>query len=319
MSFTVQCKTKGDWDVVLLRDELLGTEVEIVPAAGAIMNGFQVETAEGKKNVVDGYHSMADFKLNKHNGFKSAKMSPYACRVTDATYQWNGKSFHLDKFILNGAAIHGFLYDAVFDIIHMEAGAEEACVEMKYAYDGNMAGYPFPYNCTVKYMLSAESILSVTTHISNHPGSAGSIPIVDGWHPYFTIGDKVNDWFLEIASDQMMEYDEKLIPTGKYMHRDDFFPGRIIGLRDLDNGFLLREGISPVCTLWNQATGLAVKFISVKNYPFLQLYIPNDRKSIAIENLSGAPDAFNNGIGLITLAPGEKMDFEVKIQVAAKS
>lgn len=314
MSFTSQTQRKGDWDVVLLRDELLGTEVEIVPAAGAIMNGFWVETLYGRTNVVNGYHGMADFRLNRHNGFKSAKMSPYACRVTDAIYQWNGKTFKLDKFIMDGAAIHGFLYDAVFDITAMEAGKEGAIVEMKYFYDGVYAGYPFPFNCTVRYHLSSNNNLGITTHISNHAGES-SIPVVDGWHPYFTIGNRVNDWFLEIASDQMMEYDERLIPTGKYIKRDDFFPGRIIGEMELDNGFLLRKDISPLCRLQNPQTGLSIEFISAKNYPFLQLYIPKERTSIAIENLSGAPDAFNNGMGLITLAPEEKIDFEVRIRV----
>lgn len=316
MSFTSQTQKKGDWEVVLLRDELMGTEVEIVPAAGAIMNGFWVETRQGRTNVINGYHGIADFRLNRHNGFKSAKMSPYACRVTDATYQWNGKTYQLDKFILDGAAIHGFLYDAVFDIIDIQSGEAWAMVEMKYSYDGTYAGYPFPYNCTVRYHLSTNSTLCITTHISNHAGNC-SIPVVDGWHPYFTIGNRVNDWFLEIASDQMMEYDERLVPTGKYIKRDDFFPGRTIGEMELDNGFLLREHISPLCRLQNPETGLSVEFVSAKNYPFLQLYIPNNRKSIAIENLSGAPDAFNNGIGLITLEPEGKIDFEVQMRVRA--
>jgi aldose 1-epimerase len=39
------------------------------------------------------------------------------------------------------------------------------------------------------------------------------------------------------------------------------------------------------------------------------LYIPGDRKSIAIENLSSAPDSFNNRMGLVTLDPGEEKAF----------
>jgi aldose 1-epimerase len=51
------------------------------------------------------------------------------------------------------------------------------------------------------------------------------------------------------------------------------------------------------------------------SYPYLQIFIPNHRKSIAIENLSAAPDAFNNGIGLKVLAPGESASYTTKFVI----
>ena len=54
-----------------------------------------------------------------------------------------------------------------------------------------------------------------------------------------------------------------------------------------------------------------------KNYPILQIYIPPHRTSIAIENLSGAPDNFNNGMGLLLLQPGEEKTFSTCYSVAA--
>ena len=65
----------------------------------------------------------------------------------------------------------------------------------------------------------------------------------------------------------------------------------------------------------------AGKSITVKpthNYPYLQLYTPDDRKSIAIENLSGAPNAFNNKIGLHIVKPQDKIVFETGYQIAVK-
>jgi aldose 1-epimerase len=47
----------------------------------------------------------------------------------------------------------------------------------------------------------------------------------------------------------------------------------------------------------------------------LQIYTPEDRKSIAIENLSSAPDAFNNGMGLLVLEPGETKMFTTTYQI----
>ena len=55
-----------------------------------------------------------------------------------------------------------------------------------------------------------------------------------------------------------------------------------------------------------------IEFHPEESYPYLQIYTPEHRKSIAIENLSGAPDAFNNGMGLKVLQPGELATFTTK-------
>ena len=113
----------------------------------------------------------------------------------------------------------------------------------------------------------------------------------------------------------MLEYDASLIPTGKLITNTDFPEGRLIGNTKLDNGFLLKPGASPFCVLKNPANNISIEFISAVNYPYLQLYTPDHRKSIAIENLSSAPDAFNNGRGLLILKPGEGINFEVVIRI----
>jgi aldose 1-epimerase len=63
----------------------------------------------------------------------------------------------------------------------------------------------------------------------------------------------------------------------------------------------------------------AIEFISVRNYPYLQLYTPPSRDALSIENLSAAPDAFNNGLGLTILEPGQKVDFEVQMKFIRQS
>jgi aldose 1-epimerase len=51
------------------------------------------------------------------------------------------------------------------------------------------------------------------------------------------------------------------------------------------------------------------------SYPILQIYTPLSRKSIAIENLTGAPDNFNNGIGLLFLDPKKEYSFTTSYTV----
>jgi aldose 1-epimerase len=66
--------------------------------------------------------------------------------------------------------------------------------------------------------------------------------------------------------------------------------------------------------LKNPENNVVVEFISAENYPYLQLYIPDHRETIAIENLGTAPDSFNNGMGLYNIKPGEEISFNVCIR-----
>ena len=297
------------WEVYELVDEVSGVIAGIVPSAGAILNSLRVNGFD----VIEGYGGAEDFRARVHQTFRSAKLLPFVCRLQDAAYSWQGKNYRLDKFLLKGSALHGIFYDLPFDVTAEKQGTEYASVTMRYQYDGGHPGYPFPFNCMVTYTLGKSGCLTIDTHISNPPAAASAIPVVDGWHPYFRLRGKVDGWRLQIASDQMMEYDAALIPTGRYVFNDAFAEARLIGDMKLDNGFLLKEDISPIAVLRNPANGLSVTFISQMNYPYLQLYIPDNRESIAIENLSGAPDAFNNGIGLTVLEPGEKWDLSVTL------
>lgn len=308
--FSTTILHKEGWQVVELADSSAHIRAEIIPSAGAILNRFFTASIH---NIIDGYAGWDDFKKRIHDGFRSAKLSPFVCRLNQSTYSWEGQTFVLDKFVWNGSALHGILYDAHFDIMDTTADENKAMVVLRYQYDGQFTGYPFPFNCTITYCLTDGGSLTITTHISNPVASTSTLPICDGWHPYFKLGGKVDEWFLEVCSDQMMEYNEELIPTGQYVFNSSYYPGKLIGKDCLDNGFLLKDNRSPFCTLKNDVVKL--EFISQKNYPFLQLYIPDHRESIAIENLSGAPDAFNNGIGLTTLKPGEKIDFEVNWRI----
>ena len=75
-------------------------------------------------------------------------------------------------------------------------------------------------------------------------------------------------------------------------------PSGKIGDRSFDGCYALNGDLR----LYNKR-GLLIK---MTGFPYVQLYAPPSRTSIAIEPMTGIPDAFNNGIGLKKLAPGEK-------------
>ena len=311
MRFQVVVNSSEKFPVISLKDTRLNSNVEIY-SFGALLNEFRFETRETLFfNCVDGFNSVEDALENITNGFKSTKLSPFVCRLNNGEYSFDGKQYKTNKFYLDRHAIHGLLYDAPFEVISTHADEHHAIVGLRYKYQATDNGYPFAYEIIVHWKLEAENKLSATTTIIHHHHTA--IPIADGWHPYFKIGDTINNCALQFDSHTQVEFDETLIPTGKTTTDKRFEDATFLDDTFLDNCFVLKEPGKSKCVLENTQFRLTIHPDS--NYPYLQIYTPSHRKSIAIENLSSIPDAFNNGIGLIMLTPNHQHNFTTTYQI----
>lgn len=305
MSFEVFIDNSQSSPVITLKDLQSQTSAEIY-AFGGVLNAFWLLNHGKNTNLVSGFDSVNDAKENITNGFKSAKLSPFVCRMNLGKYQWNDDQFQVEKFFLGKQAIHGIVYDAEYQVQAKFADENSASVELYYSYPGYEKGYPFPYLIQILWKLEKGNKLSVTTTITN--ASPAAIPISDGWHPYFTLGDTVNNYTLQFDSHQQVEFDAELLPTGKLFSDERFTKGTLLNDTFLDNCFLLDKTVSaPKCLLHNKNLTLIIE--PSAGYPYLQLYTPDDRQKIAIENLSSAPDAFNNKMGLQILEPQETKNF----------
>lgn len=299
--------------VITLTDQATGTEAEIY-TFGGLLNAFRVPRKQQLENVIDGFRSVADAKENITNGFKSAKLSPFVCRMKQGKYRFEEKDHAVQKHFLAGHAIHGLLYDAVFKIASTGSDLNGTNVTLEHNYEATDPGYPYAYKIRINWILEADNRLTATTTISHTNQKA--IPLADGWHPYFTLGGSVDEWKLQFDSNSQLEYDADLLPTGKKITDDRFINGTSLRGIELDNSFELPSDLAnPKCVLQNDTFRLTIE--PDKSYSILQVYIPPHRKSIAIENLSGAPDNFNNGMGLIFLPPGEEKIFSTSYTLKA--
>lgn len=304
MPFEINVLSNEQHPMIVLKDTATNCEAEIY-AFGGLLNSFSI-IAKGKKtNVIDGFVSVADAIENSNNGFKSAKLSPFVCRMNKGEYAFNNQSFKIEKFYLEPHAIHGLIYDAVYEIVSAKADENKAEVVMQYTYNSIDKGYPFNYTTEIIWKLEANQTLYVTTNIHNN--NPQEIPFTDGWHPYFNLGTSVDECSLQFDSNIMIEFDETLIPTGKKLEDNRFINGQSIKGIELDNCFELNDTKQPTCILQNKDFKLTIQ--PDKSYPYLQVYTPPHRQSIAIENLSAAPDAFNNGMGLLLLKPNQQYSF----------
>ena len=291
--------------------------LEIMPKAGAILNRWQVSLNNRWWEVIEGYESFQDFTKNcEAKGFKSCKLSPYVCRIAnEGKWQFEGNDFKIGKFNLAGAMLHGLLYNEPFEISYSEAAETHAMVALQHHYQATDPGFPFAYFVEVVYYLLPGNMVKISTTVFNQ--STSPMPIADGWHPYFSLGRPIDELYFEMASDKMVVFDEKLIPTGDLKNDSRFeFLHTLEGV-SLDNCFLLHKPLmGPACSLVNTQDKLALHITPEDGYPYLQLYTPPHRNSIAIENLSAAPDAFNNKMGLIILEPDEQAHFSTTFQLA---
>jgi aldose 1-epimerase len=322
MNFSIRHLEENGLRLVTLQEESTGTEIAILPEHGASLHAFKVRAPKaagpgGLFNVIDGYPDGQRLEKEVGNSYKSSKLSPWPCRIPDGKYVFEGKEYQFTHLFKDGTAIHGLIFNKPFTLLGETTDEASASVALEYRYDREDSGYPFDYVIGVRYILHPGSVLEIVTTVTNLDQHV--IPIADGWHPYFQLGGKANDWQVQFHVSAIVEFDQRLVPTGKLVQYDAFDAPKKLGEIFLDNCFALKQQlVSAACELFNPDNGIRVSFFPDASYPYLQLYTPDHRQSIAVENLSGAPDCFNNKMGLILLEPAHSQIFTARYKVSVE-
>ncbi len=312
MPFTIKVQPLSTFELIQISDSSQNNSIDIV-TRGALLNAWRMHDKQASINIIAGNDFSKGWGTFEANGFKSGKMSPFACRLNQGKYTYQGKLYQIEKFYLGDHAIHGILYDAPFTIKSTDISATAASVILKYDYNRTDVGFPFNYSMEVEWRLEKNNKVSVQTTVINNNNNP--IPMMDGWHPYFTLGSEVDTYTLKFSCEGQLEYDKALLPTGNILAEQGFEQGKLLNGVVLDNGYVQKEK-DNLCTIENDRYTLYIQ--PTKGYSYLQIYTPPDRKSIAIENLSGAPDCFNNKIGLQLVKPYEQMTFATTYQCIVK-
>lgn len=310
MRFSVTIQDADIFPVIILKDEAQQTEA-VIYSFGALLNSFIIN---GRQNIIDGFTSCNDAKQTITSSFKSAKLSPFVCRIKNGEYYFQHTKYKTGKFFMREEALHGLLYNAEFIIKDFGANNETAFVTLEYIYTNKHEGFPFEYRCKITYTLEKENTLGISTVITN--SSDAAMPLCDGWHPYFKFDETINELYFKINSNKILEFDNRLLPTGKTLLFSNFQSLEKLSEVFFDNCFLLNDTKQPACIIEDKQHKLRLQIFTDEAYPYLQIFTPPHRNSIAIENLSAAPDAFNNNIGLITLQPGESKTFKTLFKAA---
>jgi len=279
--------------------------VAIIPECGGLVNELVLGKSGKNYSIIDGYTFAED--LSEFRMHKSSKLIPFPNRIKDGRYEYSGKSYQLPiNHPAENHAIHGFIYDKKFKVTSSELNANEASINLEYIYNGDIEGFPFKYITEIIYTLTADDGLNCQTLVQNL--GVTSMPLGDGWHPYFKFNKRVDELMLKIPTDIKTLVDDRLIPTGEILPFDNFSELTIISQITFDTGFRIAGEEAFVETeLFDPESNVKIivfQETGENKYNFLQVYIPPLRESIAIEPMTCNIDAFNNKDGLIMLEPG---------------
>ena len=240
MRYAVGRALLGDQPLVVLQDDV-GRRVRIA-CHGAALIGFEVPRAGGSFDIAAGHRSAAE--IRSRPGSRFAIMTPFAGRVADARYRFDGVEYDLQPGAAPGEreSRHGFVRDADFDVTELVAGAASARATLSTLIRGR-GGYPFAIDLSVSFILDAAGLT-----LEGRMRNAGNepAPCFFGWHPYLRVSDGVADeWLLEVAARTLIRTGADLIAlsgNAAYVPLDDapaldFRRSRLIGGSILDQGY----------------------------------------------------------------------------------
>ena len=282
--------------------------ISILPELGARVNAAHLIADENLVPVLKELDN-ADFKSND-DLFNNAKLFPFAGRIRNGVYSFQKKTHQLPlNYPEEENACHGFLYKEKFDVLSKNTFSNFAEVELGYSSKDGFDGYPFNFKIIVTHRLSGTGQVTTSTTVENL--SNVQILFSDGWHPYYVLGNLIDDLVIEFKGNEKIELNKNKVPTGRRIKLNNREINKIeIADKKLDDVFKLSSEIGRnEINLVSKKTGNILNIwheSGVNKYNYLVLYTPPDRKSIAIEPITSNIDSFNSKEDIIILNPGTK-------------
>lgn len=266
------------------------SSIQIISDLGCNVNSLILNG----QDIIDG--NAGEEKLASNYLAKSALLIPFPNRIENGRYTYNRKIYQLDKNKKDeGHAIHGLVFDKKFSLISTDLLMSFVSASFYCEINNRIfPGYPFSLAILATFILKNKDFIASVTATNK---DTVPIPYGIGWHPYLTLGKKIDGCSLNIPSAHILEISKEnvMIPTGRIVRAKTIPQNSTIGPRIYDTCF---TDLKKFETRFGNIT-----LSQGKTMNYLQVYTPEDRKSIAIEPMSCAPNSFNNKMGLILLKP----------------
>ncbi len=321
--------TLGPHELAVLSDHARGRRVCIARRGATVLN-IEQRLPGGMHDFAAGYRDAAE--LDTRPGSRFAIMLPFANRIADARYVFDGQAQDLQPGVPSGqrASRHGFVRGTDFAIERLEADLEGAHVVMSTAIRPDMyPGYPHALELSVRFSLQADGL---ALEVGMRNVGAEAAPCFFGWHPYFQLGDTpVDSWELCIPASSAIRTDAEIIPLPgaqadvplEQWPELDFRQPRPIGALKLDNGFAglhadadglirtrMRDPHSGLGVVVWQERGIMLAFSA-------DTVSRDVRRSVALEPMESYANAFNRPecAAAIRLEPGAERRFRCGVEL----
>ena len=326
--YTARLSRLGDQDIVVLTDVDGGRCIRIARRGAALLS-FEADVDGTTRDLAAGYDDASE--IVHRPGSRFAIMVPFAGRIADARYDFDGQPQDLDPGVTGAdrASRHGFVRDAVFEVADLGADDDAARVTLRTSAIRPQPGYPHAIDLAVTFTLDYAG-LGLEAVMRNVGDSAA--PCFFGWHPYFRVADgEVDDWQLQIPAQTLIRTGADLIAlAGAEAHVPlddapalDFRRLRLIGDSILDQGYtdLAADADGRIRTrLVDPASGFAVTVWQERGvmHAFTADTVSRDaRRAIALEPMECMADAFNRPecAAAIRLEPGAERIFRCGVEI----
>jgi aldose 1-epimerase len=279
-------------------------QLAVVTEVGAGLRHYSLDG----RDLLDGYS-----EREMCPAARGPVLIPWPNRLADGRYVFRGRSHQTPLTEPGkGNAIHGLTRWINWEALRHDADQVTMGLRLH-----PQPGYPFTLDVEIEYRLAADG-LSVLTTARN--AGADPLPYGEGHHPYLNTGTElIDEAYLRLPALLRMEFDKRLIPTGRITKVEgteyDFLEPRRLGKIQLDTTFtgLLPgpDGITRVDVLDGDRNRRLTIWMD-QTYQYVQVFTADTledpgrrRRSIALEPMTCAPNAFQTGQGLIVLEPGE--------------
>jgi aldose 1-epimerase len=244
-------------------------------------------------------------------GVRGQLLMPWTNRIGEGRYTFDGQTHQLplSEPARNNAS-HGLVRWVSWTL------AERSSNSVTFGYRlMAQPGYPWTLDLTARYTLGPRGLTVEQVAINRTSRVA---PYVAGAHPYLVVGNRIDSLELSLPASTRLITDDRLLPIGPVpVHGSefDYRTPRPVGptrwdhaVTDLDRA---EDGRCWV-TLRDPNLGSGVGLWADETHRWLQIYSADDsptaRRSLAVEPMTGPPDAFRSGDDLIHLAPAGEPD-----------
>ena len=274
------------------------TALTVLPEVGLLGASLRVNGREyldplgGPRATVEG-HTTA-----------MALLAPWANRVEDhwraasRTVDLSGLALHRDPA---GLALHGTMLGRPgWELV--AARTQPAAASATFRFDAGadetvMASFPFPHELVVGFSV-APGRVTVATTIA--PSGRRSVPVSFGWHPYFVLPEVARERIrLGLPARHRLVLDDRGLPTGEEVAEPSSLAR--VADRSFDDSFRLGRDRQFLLASGRRRLGLTFD----RNYPFAQIFTPQQSAAIAIEPMTAPVNALATG-SHPTVEPGER-------------